>query len=151
MFITFVRENIFRRWDWNWIKKGGGMVSHEHVPAGFFNAGEKLWFWGGVTLLGLLMSVTGLVLNFVNFGQTRYILQLADYLHIVGATLYIVAAMGHIYIGTWGTPGAYHAMRHGTVDAEWARAHHEYWYQEVTGNVPPEPPLPHGAAPRAGG
>jgi formate dehydrogenase subunit gamma len=150
LFITFVRENIFRRWDWDWIKKGGGLVSHRHIPAGYFNAGEKLWFWGGVTLLGLLMSATGLVLDFVNFGQTRYLLQLADYLHIAGATLYIAAAMGHIYIGTLGTPGAYHAMRYGTVDEEWARAHHEYWYDAVRAGGHPDAPLPHGAAPRPG-
>jgi formate dehydrogenase subunit gamma len=131
MFFTFLRENLFHRWDWQWIKKGGGLITHQHVPAAYFNAGEKLWFWGGVTLLGLLVSVTGLVLDFVNFGQTRYVLQIANTLHIAGATLYIVAAMGHIYIGTLGTPGAWDAMAHGTVDEEWARAHHEYWYDTV--------------------
>lgn len=133
MFVTFLRENLFKRWDWNWIKQGGGLVSHKHVPAGYFNAGEKVWFWGGVVLLGLVMSVTGLILNFINFGPTRYVTQMADYLHIAGATFYIVGAMGHIYIGTWGTPGAYHAMRHGTVDEAWAKAHHEIWYNEVKG------------------
>jgi formate dehydrogenase subunit gamma len=150
MFINFVRRNFIRRWDWTWIKKGGGLFTHEHIPAGYFNAGEKLWFWGGVTLLGLLMSVTGLVLDFVNFGQTRYILQLADFLHIVGATLYIAAAMGHIYIGTLGTPGAYHAMRYGTVDEEWAKTHHEIWYREVKAGTDPDPPLPAGATPHPG-
>jgi formate dehydrogenase subunit gamma len=142
MFITFVRDNVFRRWDWNWIKHGGGMTSHKHVPAGYFNAGEKIWFWGGVVLLGLVMSVTGLVLDFVNFGQTRYLLQIADYLHLGGATLYMVGAMGHIYLGTIGTPGAYEAMRHGSVDANWARAHHEIWYDEVTHTAPTPPPQP---------
>jgi formate dehydrogenase subunit gamma len=145
MFLTFLRENIFRRWDWQWIKKGGGLVTHQHVPAGYFNAGEKLWFWGGVSLLGLVVSVTGLVLDFVNFGQTRYILQIANYLHVAGATLYIVAAMGHIYIGTLGTPGAWDAMAHGTVDEEWARAHHEYWYNAVQADE--QRALPHGQAP----
>ncbi|HVK93120.1 MAG TPA: cytochrome b/b6 domain-containing protein, partial [Noviherbaspirillum sp.] len=38
LFLTFVRKNLFRRWDWLWIKKAGGLASHEHVPAGFFNA-----------------------------------------------------------------------------------------------------------------
>lgn len=138
MFFTFVKENFFRRWDWNWIKKGGGLLSHQHVPAGYFNAGEKIWFWGGVTLLGLLMSITGLLLNFpylntigTNIALSRYVLQVADTLHIIGATLYIIGAMGHIYIGTSGTPGAYEAMRHGTVDESWAKAHHELWYNEV--------------------
>lgn len=143
MFVTFVRNNIFRRWDWNWLKHFGGIVSHKHVPAGYFNAGEKIWFWGAVVLLGLVMSITGLVLDFVNFGQTRYLLQIADYLHLGGATLYMVGAMGHIYLGTIGTPGAYEAMRHGTVDANWARAHHEIWYDEVTHTAPTPPSTPH--------
>jgi formate dehydrogenase subunit gamma len=134
LFATFVHRNFFRRYDWTWFKKGGGLLTHEHVPAGYFNAGEKLWFWGGVTLLGLLMSVSGLLLDFVNFGQTRYILQWANYLHVGGATLFTAAAMGHIYMGIWGTPGAYSGMRHGTVDEEWARTHHEYWYSEMVSN-----------------
>lgn len=137
MFFTFLHRNFFKKIDWLWVKKGGGLVSHEHVPAGFFNAGEKAWFWLGVTLLGLLMSASGLVLDFAGFGQTRYVMQVANYLHIIGATLYIAAAMGHIYIGTWGTPGAYHAMRHGDVDESWAKAHHGVWYDEVKAGVAP--------------
>ena len=155
MFFTFVRRNFFNRNDWQWVKQGGGLVSHKHVPAGFFNAGEKTWFWLGVTLLGLVMSITGLILDFVTFGQTRYVMQVANYLHIGGSALYIAAAMGHIYIGTWGTPGAYEAMRYGTVDEEWARAHHALWYEQVKngtvsgasratgpGTVPPPRPGP---------
>jgi formate dehydrogenase subunit gamma len=153
MFITFVNRNFLRKWDWQWIKQGGGLVSHKHVPAGFFNAGEKAWFWLGVTLLGLLMSVTGLVLDFVTFGQTRYILQVANFLHVLGATFYIVAAMGHIFIGTLGTPGAYHAMREGTVDEEWAKAHHEIWYRQVKEGTAPPPtgPRPGPVPPRTPG
>jgi formate dehydrogenase subunit gamma len=136
MFFTFLHRNFFRKIDWLWFRKGGGLLTHEHVPAGFFNAGEKTWFWLGVTLLGLVMSITGLILDFITFGQTRYVLQVANYLHLLGATFYIAAAMGHIYIGTWGTPGAYHAMRHGDVDEAWAKAHHGVWYDEVKAGVP---------------
>ncbi|MEH6434816.1 formate dehydrogenase subunit gamma [Massilia sp. DD77] len=144
MFFAFVHRNFFRREDWQWVKEGGGMVSHKHVPAGFFNAGEKAWFWLGVTLLGLLMSVTGLVLDFVTFGQTRWVLQVANYLHIGGAALYMAAAMGHIYIGTLGTPGAYEAMRHGTVDEEWARMHHGIWHEQLkSGAAPGNAPGPY--------
>lgn len=137
MFFTFLQRNFLRKIDWQWVKQGGGLVQHKHVPAGFFNAGEKAWFWFGVTLLGLIMSATGLALDFIGFGQTRYLLQVANTLHMVGAAFYIAAAMGHIFIGTWGTPGAYHAMRHGTVDETWAKAHHRVWYEEVKAGVPP--------------
>jgi formate dehydrogenase subunit gamma len=154
MVFTFLRRNFFNRRDWQWVKKGGGLVTHEHVPAGFFNAGEKTWFWGGVVMLGLVMSITGLILDFVTFGQTRYVLQVANYLHIIGATLYMVGAMGHIYLGTLGSPGAYQAMREGSVDENWAKAHHALWYEEVKsgaapatsgprpGQVPPTAPRP---------
>jgi formate dehydrogenase subunit gamma len=149
LFFTFVHRNIIRRWDWEWVKSGGGMFTHKHVPADFFNAGEKSWFWLGLTLLGLVMSASGLVLDFVTFGQTRYVLQVANYLHVAGATFYIAAAMGHIYMGTLGTPGAYEAMRHGTVDEEWARAHHELWYEELkSGRAPPSGPAPDNLPPR---
>jgi formate dehydrogenase subunit gamma len=153
MFFTFLSRNFFNRYDWNWFRQGGGLLSHKHVPAGYFNAGEKMWFWLGVTLLGLVMSISGLILDFITFGQTRYVLQVANFLHIAGATFYIIAAMGHIYIGTLGTPGAYRAMRYGTVDEEWARQHHELWYDEIKdGGGPAEPPPgsripPRGARP----
>lgn len=154
MFITFVRRNFFHRQDWQWVKQGGGLLTHKHVPAGFFNAGEKAWFWLGVTVLGLVMSITGLVLDFGNFGQTRYVMQVANTLHVIGSALYIAAAMGHIYIGTWGTPGAYQAMRDGTVDESWAQAHHAIWYDQVkNGTAPgahPDAGAPRGPAPRPG-
>jgi formate dehydrogenase subunit gamma len=156
MFITFVRRNYYRRQDWQWVKQAGGLISHKHVPAGFFNAGEKTWFWLGVTLLGLVMSITGLILDFVNFGQTRYVMQVASYLHIAGAAFYIAAAMGHAYIGTLGTPGAYEAMRHGTVDEAWAKAHHELWYEQAkhgavpSEDLPPRPAGPGAVPPRPG-
>jgi len=136
MFFTFLKRNFYNRADWQWVKQGGGIVSHKHVPAGFFNAGEKTWFWGGVALLGLVMSVTGLVLDFA-VGQTRYVMQVANVLHVGAAALYMAAAMGHAYIGTWGTPGAYEAMRYGTVDENWAKAHHRLWYEQMKTGVPP--------------
>lgn len=140
MFLTFLWHNTFTRADWTWIRRGGGLVTHEHVPAGYFNAGEKLWFWLGVVLLGLVMAVSGLALNFPIL-STRYLLQWADYLHLTGATFYIAAAIGHIYIGTLGTPGAYTAMRRGTVDESWARTHHREWYERLRGHRPPPAPL----------
>ena len=153
MVFTFLRRNFFNRVDWQWVKQGGGLVSHKHVPAGFFNAGEKTWFWFGVVVLGLVMSITGLILDFVTFGQTRYVMQVANILHVGGATLYMAAAMGHIYLGTLGSPGAYQAMREGSVDENWAKAHHALWYEQVKSGTAPEAARPGQvppAAPRPG-
>lgn len=139
MFMAYVRRNRFERADLQWLRQAGGLFSHRHVPAPYFNFGEKMWFWVGVTLLGLLMGVTGLMLDFPYFagadpgpGFTRYLLQWANVLHLLGAAFYIAFSMGHIYLGTLGSPGAYRGMREGTVDETWAKAHHRLWYDAVT-------------------
>ena len=98
----------------------------------------RLWF--GVVLLGLVMSITGLILDFVTFGQTRYVLQVSNYLHIAGATLYMAAAMGHIYIGTIGAPGSYDSMRQGHVDENWAKEHHSLWLAQEKKRSAATPP-----------
>lgn len=140
MFVTFVRHNRFDRVDLQWVRRLGGLRGGGPPPAGYFNAGEKLWFWFGLTLLGLLMSATGLVLDFPYWGpvgaaagSTRYVQQVANVLHLVGATLYIGATLGHVYMGTLGTPGTWRGMRHGSVDERWAEHHHPLWWQQLRG------------------
>ncbi|MFN7086143.1 MAG: formate dehydrogenase subunit gamma [Burkholderiales bacterium] len=131
IFVTFVRDNAPRAYDWLWVRKAGGLFSGEHVPSGRFNAGEKIWFWFGVALLGIVMSVTGLIMDFPNFAQQRSTMQLTNIVHAVGAILFMVMAFGHIYLGTVGVEGAYQTMRSGFTDETWAKEHHEYWYNEM--------------------
>lgn len=131
MFVTFVKDNLWRAMDFTWFAKAGGLLSGEHVPSGRFNAGEKAWFWFGVTLLGLVIGASGLVLDFPNFAQTRSVMQTANVVHAITTILFIALAFAHIYIGTIGAEGAYEAMRHGLVDEAWAKEHHEIWYEEV--------------------
>ena len=131
MFVTFVRDNLWSAMDFNWFVKAGGLLNGEHIPSGRFNAGEKAWFWFGVTLLGLVSGVSGLVLDFPNFEQTRSVMQQANIVHAISAVFFISLALAHIYIGTIGAEGAYESMRHGLVDEAWAKEHHEVWYEEV--------------------
>jgi len=131
MFVTFVRDNVWQRIDFNWISQAGGLLNGKHVPSGRYNAGEKAWFWFGVIFLGLVSGVTGLVLDFPNFDQARSVMQLVNVVHAISAVLFIALALTHIYIGTIGTEGAYESMREGLVDESWAKEHHEIWYEEV--------------------
>lgn len=149
LFVTFVKDNVPRAYDWLWVRKFGGLFSGEHVPSHRFNAGEKAWFWGGLSLLGIVVGASGLVLDFPNFGQTRATMQIANVVHLVGALLFMLGALGHIYMGTLGVEGAYQAMRTGYADEAWIREHHEYWYEDVkSGRVklPEEPAVPAGDA-----
>jgi formate dehydrogenase subunit gamma len=129
--IKFIRDNIPRAYDITWLVKGGGVLSDEVVPSGRFNAGEKIWFWGGVIGLGVVSSVSGLVLDFPNFDQTRSTMMLANVVHVIAGLWFIMWASTHIYLGTVGTTGAYEAMRNGYVDETWAREHAQFWYEDV--------------------
>ena len=87
MFVTFVKDNFPKAHDIKWLVKFGGLLSDEHVPSDRFNAGEKVWFWLGVTLLGLVVSVTGFFLNFPNFEQGRELMQITNVIHAIASVL----------------------------------------------------------------
>jgi formate dehydrogenase subunit gamma len=137
--VAFLRDNVFRRYDWTWLRKGGGIVGKAHVPSGRFNAGEKIVFWVGVFFFGLVVVGSGLVMNHLVPGieYTRGNMQIAHLIHAASAVLMMALFLGHIYLGTIGMEGAYRAMKTGYVDEAWAREHHEYWHDDIkAGRVP---------------
>ncbi|HQR61090.1 MAG TPA: formate dehydrogenase subunit gamma [Methylophilaceae bacterium] len=131
LFRRYVKDNLWHKIDWLWIKDAHNVLRGEtHVPSYKFNAAEKAWFWGGVTLLGLVVSLSGFVLDFPVFNQGRHVMQAANLIHGVCALLFICAAFGHVYMGTIGADGAFQAMKTGMVDETWAKEHHALWYEE---------------------
>jgi formate dehydrogenase subunit gamma len=136
---TFVRDNLPTKGDLNWLLKGGGLLGGHEVPSHRFNAGEKVLFWGGVFLLGLIVVGSGLFLNHLVpvFDYTRANMQVAHMLHATASLLMMAMFMGHIYMGTVGMQGAYSAMKTGYVDETWAKEHHELWYDDIkAGKIP---------------
>jgi formate dehydrogenase subunit gamma len=150
MFLLYVKDNMFRAYDIEWMKKAGGMFGGPEVPSGRFNAGEKAWFWLGIVILGLTVTVTGLILDFPNWNQGREVMQIANVIHGVAAVIFIGVSFGHTYLGTIGMKGAYRAMRDGYVDETWAKEHHGIWYDEVKAGKRPEKFVAGSAQPVAG-
>lgn len=136
MLATFYKDNFWHASDAEWIRKAGGLVSREHVPSRRFNFGEKIWFWLGVGLIGLIMVGSGLSLLFPNLFETRHALQTAEVVHAIAATLIFCMSLGHIYLGTIGVEGAYQSIRTGNVDETWAKEHHQLWYEEQVQGKP---------------
>lgn len=139
VFVIYVKDNLPEASDLKWLIRAGGAIGKGHVSAGRFNAGEKLWFWGGVVALGLVVSASGFVLDmlFPGIEYTRGNMQIANAIHLAGAVLFASMSLAHIYIGTIGMEGAYEAMRTGYVDDTWAKEHHDLWYDDVkSGKVP---------------
>jgi formate dehydrogenase subunit gamma len=129
--VLYIKDNLPKSYDFKWFASFGGMFGGKHVPSGRFNAGEKAWFWIGVVVLSLVVSITGLILNFPNFDQVRSVMIQANMIHAIAAVLVIALALGHIYMGTIGVEGAYGSMRNGYVDEAWAKEHHRLWYEDV--------------------
>ena len=137
--VTFVRDNLPSKEDITWLVKGGGLLSGQEVPSHRFNAGEKVVFWGGVFVLGLIVVASGLVLDKLIPGLVyeRGTMQISHMVHAVATMLMMVMFMGHIYLGTIGMTGAYDAMKTGYVDETWAKEHHELWYNDIkAGKIP---------------
>jgi formate dehydrogenase subunit gamma len=133
MFFTYLKQNWPDKADWLWVRNAGKVLTGKmHVPSGKYNAAEKAWFWGGVALLGIIVSLSGFVLDFPVFGQSRQVMQIANLVHGIGALLFVAASFGHIYMGTVGAEGAFQAMKTGKVDESWAREHHELWHEEIS-------------------
>src|SRR5687768_15353513 len=132
MIVLYIRHNLPKSYDFQFLANAWNVMARgKHVPSGKFNAGEKVWFWGGVVVLSVAVSWTGLILLFPNFDQTRAAMQEAWIWHATAALLYIAISFGHMYLGTIGLEGSYQAMRTGYVDEVWAKEHHEYWYNEM--------------------
>jgi len=158
-FVLWAWKNLPEKTDIGWMLKGGGMFSKGvHPSAGKFNAGEKIVFWS-VIIFGVLISLTGLsllfpyqmqffapvfgVLNDIGLPQLVGIgaletalspqeeMQFAQLIHAVIAFVYMAIIIAHIYLGSVGMEGALDAMTKGTVDTQWAKEHHDLWYEDV--------------------
>jgi formate dehydrogenase subunit gamma len=139
--LTFIRDELPRRGDLGWLLKLGGVFkkSGEEPPTHRFNAGEKVVFWIGAFVLGLIVVASGLVLDKLipSVVYERATMQVAHMVHAVAAVLMMCITGLHIYLGTVGMRGAYDAMRHGYVDEAWAREHHAYWHEDIAaGKIP---------------
>ncbi len=139
VFFTFLRDNWPQKGDLNWLLQGGGMFGGAEPGSNRFNAGEKIVFWGGVFSLGILVVLSGFVLDKLVPGLVyeRSTMQIAHMVHAVATILMMFMFIAHIYLGTIGLQDAYKAMRTGYVDETWAKEHHQWWYEDIkAGKIP---------------
>jgi formate dehydrogenase subunit gamma len=126
----WLKDNVPKQVDIDWLKQGGGFIKSKHAPAGRFNAGEKMVFWLALGA-GAAVAVSGLLLLFPFYGTNIASMQIAQAVHASIAVLFIALILAHIYIGTLGMEGAFEAMGTGEVDLNWAKEHHDRWLAEV--------------------
>ncbi len=167
-FILWAWKNLPAKVDFKWLIVAGGMFKKGvHPSAGKFNAGEKILFWM-VMFFGVIISLTGLSLLFpyqISFltpvleaanslGLPSLLgiapfdtvlapqeeMQYANLLHTIIAFVYMAVIIAHIYLGSIGMEGALPSMTKGRVETQWAKEHHDLWYEEVMAKPAKEAP-----------
>lgn len=136
LLLMWIGKNVPRSYDFKWLASLGGAIGDGHPPAGFFNAGEKVFYWllfvGGVAL-----TLSGFFLLFPNLETVRESMQFWHIIHSASGLFLIAVALGHMYLGSIGTEGVLEGMVSGEVDEGFAKQHHSVWYEEVKGSAAP--------------
>src|ERR1700730_606342 len=106
-------------------------------PAGRYNAGQKLLFWG-FFLCGILLFLSGLVLWFPEYipWSLRWLRYIAVLVHASTALLTIGLFLIHVYMGVFAERGALDSVIYGDVTEDFAKRFHPAWYKELVGSAP---------------
>lgn len=108
----------------------------EAEDVGFFNGGQKIYFWA-IVVSGVLFLITGFLLWFDDT-VPRWLVAVSYVVHDIAALIMLAGFIIHIYEGTAAQPGTFRSMVDGTVTRAWAWTHHPAWYKQVTGRDPRE-------------
>jgi len=136
MILPWLKDNMFRSEDSEWLANAGGMFDGSHPSSGKNNAGEKIWFWM-LAIGGTVLIVSGVILVMPNLEPLRSTMISMHILHSVSGLILIAVSLGHSYMGSFGVEGALDGMLTGEVDAAWAKQHHDLWYAEQMGEEAP--------------
>lgn len=132
--------NWFAPMAWNssdsrWVKRIRRYATNqdklEHEEVGFFNGGQKIYFWA-IVVSAVLFLITGLLMWFDHV-TPRWVVAVSYVIHDLAALLMLAGFIIHIYEGTAAMPGTFRGMMNGTVTEKWAWTHHPAWYRAVTG------------------
>ncbi|NOQ46315.1 MAG: formate dehydrogenase subunit gamma [Desulfobulbaceae bacterium] len=109
MFFIWVRDMLPMPHDFLWMLIMGGYLSKKKkpVPAGKFNAGQKMWFWLA-TLGGMVMAYSGYMLWLfqANVDQLRLMAMIHNFL---GAAL-VAFFITHMYMSLFAIKGSLTSM-----------------------------------------
>lgn len=133
LFLRFVGSCMWGSADTEWLLHlSDAMAGREdRLPeVGKFNAGQKLYVWGMVFLI-IVLLVTGLLTWQAYFGGATSIdtERWAVLIHSIAAVLAIIGFLVHIHMVLW-EPGTLRSMIDGTVTGGWAWKHHRKWLRE---------------------
>ena len=135
MYALWASEMTITAVDREWFGAIGYYIRNEDEnmpPAGRYNAGQKLLFWGFI-IFGTLLLLSGLVLWFPEYipWNLRVLRYIAVLVHASSALATIGLFLIHVYMGVFAERGAIDSVIHGDVTEDFARRFHPGWYKEI--------------------
>jgi formate dehydrogenase subunit gamma len=142
MFFMWVKHALFTFIDLKWMMILGGYLSKEKkpVPAGKFNAGQKMWFWVA-TLGSMVMVITGAMMYLLDFDMSMLtsmtglsqidLLRLAAIVHNVMGFAVAALFFTHVYMSMFAIKGAIHSIINGHMEEEEVKILHPYYYEKL--------------------
>lgn len=134
-FLNWFAPMHWTKADRRWMRRMKAYATNEQKveseDVGFFNGGQKIYFWA-IVVSAILFLITGIPLWFDDV-VPRWLVAVSYVLHDIAALVMLGGFILHIYEGTAAQPGTFRSMTDGTVTKEWAWTHHPAWYEEVTG------------------
>jgi formate dehydrogenase subunit gamma len=133
LFIAWRKVAQWSAADSNFVRHLGSHALHPGQPqpedTGFFNGGQKLYFWG-VVVTGVIFFGTGLVWWFRK-DVPNEVYAVCRTTHRILGVLMSAALLVHVYKATIGEPGTLRSMLRGTVTLDWARRRRPKWFREI--------------------
>jgi formate dehydrogenase subunit gamma len=124
-----------KKW-WNSMQHYVRNEDDEMPPAGRYNMGQKLLFWGFV-FCGILLFLSGIILWIPEYlpWNARALRYAAVLIHPSAAMLTIGLFLIHIYMSVFAERGALNSMIRGDVSQNFAKRYHRLWWERVVGSV----------------
>ncbi|WP_191321654.1 formate dehydrogenase subunit gamma [Malaciobacter halophilus] len=144
MTLMWIKEMLPTMDDVKWMMILGGYLSKvkRPIPAGKFNAGQKMWFWV-CTFGGIVMILTGAAMYFQDFelaiiksmGLSQIdFLRLSAIVHNILGMAVAALFFTHVYMSMFAIKGAIHSMITGDKEEEEVEILHSSYYKELKEN-----------------
>jgi len=141
MFLFWFVPMLPTLYDIKWVFILGGYLSKEikEIPAGQFNAGQKMWFWIA-TFGGFIMIATGATMYLQDFdygiakalGVTQIdLLRASAIVHNVLAFAIMAFFFTHVYMAAIAIKGAIYSMITGYKEHNEVKYLHSIWYKQM--------------------
>jgi formate dehydrogenase subunit gamma len=142
MFLMWLKDAFFNFDDVKWMMIVGGYLSKEKrpIPAGKFNAGQKMWYWIA-TLGGMIMILSGAAMYFMDFdiawlreitGLSQIdILRASAIIHNVVGFAVVALFITHVYMSVFAIKGAIHSIIDGHMEEEEVKILHSSYYKKL--------------------